>query len=370
MTRHNDEVFRRFTCVDKPFIVRYLIGEYAVFVASLVIGIFSLSVVAHADEGAIVKSPVQDFLYGESGSFASQWHYDDTKDDFYLQLCADINGDGQEEVFLTLPGYTDGMYSKNWVVYESVKDGYRNIGECIFGYDEFKLVDFRDGTRGLLKWRPASHRTIMYMALRITDGSIHEKVLGEFGWSETTETAFPDFHVKVFPVREIDQIPMPLAGLDTVDGGSIQIRSDRSGREIHKASRPPFNLDQPVGKYRCDQTWFDYVLRRDADWAYFTLEWSVANAAGEAVYVGIGAPRDGYHFVTWDALDDAGKPVSEGEYIVQFRVEATDKDGQVSHIVSNKHALKVLPPPQGWFQSLFSGYALDPHRDDVETDHE
>jgi|GEM_PF-2311423 len=87
-----------------------------------------------------------------------------------VKITADVTGDGQPEVLLSLYGLANGADGLMWDVYTSVPGGYRIIGGITFHPKAFYVGDFEGNGWGVVKYSHSSSASGMLVLTRIEDG--------------------------------------------------------------------------------------------------------------------------------------------------------------------------------------------------------
>ncbi|MBU4212157.1 MAG: hypothetical protein L6437_07330 [Kiritimatiellae bacterium] len=98
-----------------------------------------------------------------------------------IRLDADINGNGEDEIFLSREGLVNGKAGNIWIVYVTAHGGYEKLDKPItFRRDAF-VVDQHPalGRKALLTYRPSGGGKAKLVALRLENNKVKEEVCEE-----------------------------------------------------------------------------------------------------------------------------------------------------------------------------------------------
>jgi hypothetical protein len=125
-----------------------------------------------------VEDPVRTFLVG----FTPLAGGDDRffSDDVLMRVDADLDGDGVNEVFLTLQRDRNGKQGNGWAVYKNRNGDYKYVGGVSFGGDDFYVGPVEELSRhGLVTFWPGGGGTGVLLAYTLEKGKIKESTIGE-----------------------------------------------------------------------------------------------------------------------------------------------------------------------------------------------
>ena len=141
---------------------------------------------------AAITDPVASYLQtaAKENGYISSYR----SDDHLASLALDIDGDGQQEMLVTLSRDNSGKEGNRWQVFKKQDDGWVRLdGNAVFSAGHFYLGPIDGGKTGIVSFWPAGAGDITLTAYYLDGGAVVSKALGQVHY-DSANAQYHDSH--------------------------------------------------------------------------------------------------------------------------------------------------------------------------------